>query len=504
MHKQGDVFVEKIWDEQFIKQKKFKGRKFDGQIKDVSWTTKLKRKFARPVTNIISGLNVYLGNIREYEIGKQPFIFTVEIKDYQETKAKFGKWERWDFVSKTLKQVDPTSNPSMLYNNWRLTNFQQNKCEIIRYQDKFNNEFAVIINGVLMTPVGLPLPWGYEDYNITQQHLKPISAQFAYGASIVKEMKNNVALLDDMTRGLHTKFWKSILPARLNLSGRVVSRRVFMPGAITAGISPGEVPTIDDKETQGVTASEFNTVQFLVDNIDKNSVGPIQSGETPSGDPTATEVLTISSQAKTMLGVTILAATLLEWKLDWLTLFTILENWFNPIDDRLDEARQELRKVYRIISVPRPIDDKGMGRRVVVPVEKDDMPTAEQVKALEDAKEQETGLPHRFIFLDVGEVCSAKYIWQITQRSKPKANDEISKLMFNKMIGDAIQFFGADVNLPEFESEYAVMWDRDPKKMFRSGMQQVPPSVQGNTASNITPPTAEGALGNTLKNAMSK
>src|SRR6185295_14821196 len=35
MLKQGDVFVEKVWDEKFIKEKKFKGKKFDGKIEGV-------------------------------------------------------------------------------------------------------------------------------------------------------------------------------------------------------------------------------------------------------------------------------------------------------------------------------------------------------------------------------------------------------------------------------------------------------------------------------------
>jgi len=36
MLKQGDVFVERLWDEQFIKQKKLKGAGFDGRLKGIS------------------------------------------------------------------------------------------------------------------------------------------------------------------------------------------------------------------------------------------------------------------------------------------------------------------------------------------------------------------------------------------------------------------------------------------------------------------------------------
>ena len=502
--KQGDIFVEKVWDEKFIKEKKFKGAKFDGQIKGIDIQTKWKRAISKPTTHIISGLNVYLGNIREYDLSNQPYIFTVDILDYAAAESKYKNWERWDYVSKTIKQFAPNTERSMTYNNWRLLDHQKDKVEKIAYQDKNGNEFALILNGVLMTPVGLPLPWGYEDYNIVQQHLKPISAKFAYGSSIVKELRANVMLADDLVRIMHLRNLQALVPARANLTGRTVSRRIFLPAAITAGIDPKQVPLMDERAAQGIGASEYNFVNMMMENIDKNSVGPIPSGQEPTGDPTATEVLEISRQSKTMLNNVLIACTLLEWKLSWLSLYTILTKWFDPTGDRVDEARQTLVKTYRTYSVSRPIDNKGMGYRVTVPVGDDEtLPTPEEVKALEDQKEQETGIPYRFTFLKACEVNLSKWVWQITIRTKPKANDEMSKMMFNKMVSDAMELFGPDVNLPELESEYAVMWDRDPKKFFRQGQApQLPQEGQTKTAAGIKLPTPNDQLGRMMNNAV--
>lgn len=503
--KQGDVFPEKVWDEKFVKDKKFKGAKFDGQIKGLDIITKWKRAICKPKTNILCGLNVYLGNIREYDFANQPYVFTVEVLDYAAAEAKYKDWERWEHVGKTIKQFAPNTQRSMVYNNWRLLELQKDKVEKIAYQDKSGNEFALILNGVLMTPVGLPLPWGYEDYNITQQHLKPINAKFAYGASIPKELRGNVLLYDDLVRIMHLRNLQALVPARANLTGRTLSRRIFLPAAITAGISPKDVPLMDERAAQGIGASEYNFVNMMMENIDKNSVGPIPSGQQPIGDPTATEVLEISRQSKTMLNNVLIACTLLEWKLSWLSLYTVLAKWFDPTGDRVDEARQQLVKTYRTYSVRRPIENKGMGYRVTVPVgESDTLPSAEEVKQLEDSKEQETGIPYRFTFLKAPEVSASKWVWQITIRSKPKADDEISKMMFNKMVSDAMALFGLDVNLPELESEYAVMWDRDPKKFFRQGAapqlsQQGGPTK---TAAGIKLPTPNDQLGRMMSNAV--
>ena len=229
--KQGTVFVEEIWDERNKKEKKLKG-KFDGKLNSVKWDTKIKKAFARPSRNIIPGINIYLGDLTKYNISDQPYLFTVDAMPYDEAKLIFGEWERWDNVPRKLQTEVDTQTSSNNSINWRLLSCQEDYVEIIRYQDKWNNEFAVLINGVLMTPIGLPLPSGYDDYNIAQQNLEPIHSKFAYGKSLVFKIRNKVAILDEMMRLAVLKTQKSFMPTYLNISGRVLSSKAFMPGKI--------------------------------------------------------------------------------------------------------------------------------------------------------------------------------------------------------------------------------------------------------------------------------
>jgi hypothetical protein len=505
--KQGDVFVEEVWDEQFIKNKKIEGAKgFDGTIKGVSWFTRLKRKFARPVRNIIPGINVYLGSIREYESPKQPYIFTADYKPYSWAQAKYGKWERWKYVSRDLRPLPQTDGVrSLQYNNWRLNNTAKNVCEIIKYQDPTENEFAIIINGVLMTPVGLPLPWGYVDYNIIQQHLKPISASFAYAASLAKEMRNNTELLDDMKRALITKTWKSILPPHLNLSGKVVSRRVFMPGAITSNIAPGELLPISDKEVQGVTAGEYNMMTSLMQDIDRQSLNPVAAGQAPQGDPTATEVLQVSMQAKKALGVVVISASLLEWKLAWRRVdnLTAEGHWFAAEKEVVDDAKGQIVEKYRTVGMDRPIEGEGMGRRIVR-IQKGQMPSPQELYDQEEQLKQQTGVPHRIIILNPEEMELSRITWQITVRPKQKMSSELSRLMLSRMMAD-IQFFGPTVNLEHLQERFANAWEADPSKLFTQAPMGLPtpeaqPGMPGApAAAGITPPSPDAAITDPLK-----
>ncbi len=145
--KHGTVFVEEIWDARSQKDKKI-DTPFDGSL-NAKWQTRIKKAFARPSRNIIPGVNVYLGDITKYNISEQPFIFTVDVMPWSEAELIFGEWERWANVPKKIVYDKLTVS----LRNWSLLQVQENYVEIIRYQDKWNNEFAVKINGVLMTPV---------------------------------------------------------------------------------------------------------------------------------------------------------------------------------------------------------------------------------------------------------------------------------------------------------------------------------------------------------------
>ena len=250
--KQGHVFVEEIWDEKWTVEKA-PLENYTGKFRGVKINSKEVKTPGNPVRNIICGLNVYLGDLRQYLISGQPYIFTVETKRYEEAEKTYKEFEMWKYVSKTRRQWTGDSDKAMSQNAWRLTDIQDNWVEIIKYQSKPDKEYQVIINGIPMLPPGFPFPWGYDEYNITQQNLKPIRHDFAYGTSFIFENKNPIGLLDEFMKLALLKTQKSFLPPYLNLSGKIISTKVLMPATISMGIPQGSLVPVSDKETQGVT-----------------------------------------------------------------------------------------------------------------------------------------------------------------------------------------------------------------------------------------------------------
>jgi len=508
--KQGTVFVEEEWSEKTKKIKKT-AKKFTGKLKGFDFTESIKKAFARPTRNIIPGKNVYLGDLTKYNIQDQPYIFTVDVKPYSEAKRIFGKWDRWKNVPKKIVKASASEKTGLYDKDWTLLQSKENHVEIIRYQDKWNNEFALIINGILMTPIGLPLTdiFGYEDYNIEQQNLEPIHAKFAYGKSLVARTKNKVALLDEIMKLAVLKIQKSFMPPYLNISGRVVSNRVFMPGKITHGLAPNTLVPINEKESQGVTKSEMAMIQEIQNSIDSETVSPTFTGQKSVGDPTATEIIERQRQAKMMLGLTIFAMAMLEWKLEWLRLKNILAHWFVEEDQIVDKARNILRSKYRTVTTDRMIEGEGMGKRIVIPTKK--IPSSEAVLKTEDILSEEQGIPIRLIFINPEQITNSKLIWQIVIKAKERKTSEVNKLLFRAFMQDILPL---GPNMDYVREKAASVWEENPQKLFAQNPEQMQqdlmekqiPAEQPTNIDKLSPriklPTAEKAAGAEINKAM--
>ena len=483
--KQGHVFVEEIWDEKWIIEKA-PIENYNGKFRGVKIKPKEVKAPGKPTRNIICGLNVYLGDLRKYLISEQPYIFTVQTMRYEEAERIYKNFEMWKYVSKSLKPWSGDTDKAMSQNAWRLMDTREGWVEIIKYQDKSNNEYQIIVNGIPMLPIGFPFPWGYNEYNITQQNLKPIRHDFAYGISFIFESKNPIQLLDEFMKLALLKTQKSFLPPYLNLSGRVISTKVLMPATISMGIPAGSLVPVSEKETQGVTTAEFNIIQELIRTIDINTASQTFTGAKEQGDVTATQIVELQRQARIMMGVLIVTATLLEKKLITLRMMNILKNWFEPIDETVDKARNALRSRYRIISRMRKIENEGLGIRMVVPTE--ELPTPEQLQATATEMKSTIGMPVRIIALNPKELAQAKLTWVVTVNPREKKSSELSKLMFKSMVMDA-RALGLPIN-PEYLTErFSEVWELDPSKAFQRGGTTAP------TAPGIAPPAGAETAG---------
>ena len=497
---QSAVFVQEEWLRTFEMKKKLKGE-YKGEYNDVDWSSKLELVFEGPSKTLLYGPNVFLGDITEYYMEKQPYFFVAIQQHYNVAKTKYGKFENWKYVKAGAIPEGTTETSQTIYDNkWRLTSVKENHVEIILYQDKPGDEFQILINGMLMLPIGFPLsavsPAG--EYNVVKQVLKPKHHKFAYGTSFVGagSIKEIAALIDEMLKLFVLKTRKSYAPPYVNTSGRVISRRVLSAGRISMGFSPDALQPIGT-EGNGVTANEYSILKELQDRIDKSTVSSQFAGQQGKSGTTATEVLELQRQSKLTLGLTIAACTLLEKKLGYLRLWNLLENWFNPFNTKVvtvNDVRKYVNQYRKTVRKGVNIEGAGMGDRQIIPfdtstagknVEGGDTPAVELpdekvIRELEFQAEKETGSPVEMIFLSPQGLKAARLRWFITITPKEKESSAFFKVLFREQLGDmvALMNLGSTPNIEGLEEEFSRVWGKSRNKLF-SNQQQVSPELAG-------------------------
>lgn len=495
---QNAVFVQEEWLRTFERKKKLT-EKYEGQFKDwKNWDETLELVFEGPSRTLLHGPNVYLGDITEYFMEKQPYFFAVIHQHYDVAKTKYGKFENWKYVKKGRVTDAVTEEQKTIYDNkWRLTEVKDEQVEIILYQDKPNDEFQIIINGVMMLPIGFPLsavaPGG--EYNVVKQVFRPISHKFAYGKPFVRmgSVREISKLIDEMLKLFVLKTRKSFTPPYVNTSGKVISRRVLSPGRITMGISPDALQKIGE-EGQGVTANEYNILKELQDRVDKSTVSNQFQGQQGKAGTTATEVVELQRQAKLTLGLTIAACEFLELKLAYLRLWNIIENFYEPLDTKVitvNDVREYANK-YRNVTRETNIEGEGLGERQIVATDENPVPSAEVIRTVERQQEKERGMPVRRIYLNPQGMKVAKIRWYIVITPKEKETSAFFKLLFRDMLTDILTMIqlGAIPNMEGLEEQFSRTWNVGRNKLFQQGS----PSLMAGV-SNGAPAGRANAMG---------
>lgn len=475
---QGTCFVEEQWVDERKVEKKLKNIDwYNGiQVANIDWTEKEVRGFQGAQVRLIAGDKVYLGNPNEFEIKKQPYIATIDIMSYEEAKAIYGNWDRFEFVPKKIVRSEPLDNSS--YRDWTLEQQQENFVEVIKYQDRFNNEFMIMLNGVMMLPIRFPLsvvsPSG--EYSIAKGDLYPNGQFCAYSKSVPAKTKVDQEVLDEMMKLIILKTRKSYKPPLANNTGKVLSRKIFNPGNIENQINPDQIKEIGNNN--GVTPAEFNAFEFIKRIVDEKSVSPGFMGDQTRGKQTATEILELKKQQMMKLGLAIYGVISLERQLSWLRIYNILENWTKVQDKKMNDITGKMENIFKSITVDTQLEDTQQGTKIIQFSEDAGEYSPDQIMEEENQLSDAMRKPVRKVYLNP-DICKMKYYWFITISPTEKDTSDLQRILFKQDIADAMQLFGPQtLNFPYLMKRFAALSKQDPEKFFVKNVPAQPTEAQ--------------------------
>ena len=471
---QGTAFVEENFLEETIIQKKLSNLDPSVDPEKITWTEKTIIKTGECDAHVLDGTHVYLGNIKEFFIDKQPYIFTLDKLPYSTADRRYGKWKRWKYVPRKVKHFGMTKRDNR-GSDWALIEQENDIVEEVKFQDKNGNEYMIMLNGVMMLPIKFPLLWG-NSYNIVKGDIEPISPFFAYSKSIPSKTKVDQEVLDEMLRLIILEQQKSYAPPMANNTGQVLSRKIFLPRTIIPNIDPNDLMEIG--ENKGVSQAQFNGFEMLKKIIDSKSTQPAFGGEKSEGRQTATEITELKKQTMMKLGNAFIGVINFEWQMCRARLPNIIMNWTKIRGTRFNEAKGKIVNLYRTIETKGEIKDKGLGSKIIEFSEEQKSPR--QIEA-EEALLSLGGEPVRKIYINPeGLRKTIDYNWQINITPVEKDTDELKKAMWFQTAKGLLELFGPEsMNMEYLKYRSAITLQEDYDKLFNQGVPAEPMMTEG-------------------------
>jgi hypothetical protein len=468
---QGTVHVLETYDEYTILRKEMPKMDWSEGVDPnvINWNEKLKDTYKYCNSSMVSGLHVYPGNVREFFIELQPYMIIRRKRHRSEVEAQYGTWPRWKYVPRKIEKFlqDSTvlsDSSSANYDDWSMVETSENMVEEVLYFDKWKNEYQILLNGVMMLPVGFPLSFflGIPEYPISKGDCEPISRFFYWSKSIPAKTKVDQQIFDEFMKMAIVKTRKSFKAPIFNNTGQNLTTKIFEPGTIHKNIDASKI--IEFGKTDGVTAPEFNMINMVKGIIDSKSVSPVFEGQAMTGDQTAREIIELKQQGMMKMGLAIVGIVNLERRMAWLRLYNILKNWSEPLEESFSEVKGKIKK-YRRISVDADFGDGEKGNRMIEFTE--DMPTSEMVAAREKIVKDTTGKNIREIYINAKDLKALKYKFFVEIVPTEKSTSELKKALFIENMTQGLQLFGpAAFNMEFLKRQWVSLAGQDPEKML--------------------------------------
>lgn len=486
---QGTAFAREQYTEMWIPDKQIVGTPNPAQLDKVKWIDKGYKKTSAGCESIlVDGKKVFLEDIRQPDIQKQPGVYTVEYVPREEMLGVWGTTPRWKnvpFMVTPSAQSLGTLTQGSIYSDWIWGEIDFNKVEVIQTYRPFAQRYQIYINGVPMLPAKFPLkaisPSG--DIPLAKGDADLMN-MFAYSKSEPAKTKIDQAVFDEILQNMVMKQRQSAMVPRSNMSDRIVTPDMFLGGRVISNLNPDDVPPLI--KDPGITNSDFSFYELFKAHIDSKTISSILEGQAASKQMTLGEYMDQQKKAFLKLGSKI--DGIIQWERQMLKL---------RVANILAHSYQENESGgYKAISMEDSMFDGSKGMHTIN-FQSPNTKTPEQIFSEELAYEKENGSQVAYTYIDPKMMRNVlddqDYYLCYEVVPVDKNNDMFTQMTFVAMVTQATQLFGPDsLQVDRLKKRYAQVMGEVYDDLFLNAQEL---EAKRQQAAALTPPLVPGQPG---------
>ena len=353
---------------------------------DLDWEEREVIVDDRCIDELVPIPELFIHNFFISDIQKQPALAWVRYLDANQAEFEFEKFANWKYVP-IKSNLDEFKNDTETFfqSKWS-ARLKKSQYEVIKYYNKLNDQYIIIVNGVLL--LDSPLLWGRKQkyYPFSKTIFEPFAERnFFYGNSLPNANQDAQDVLNSIYNMLLDKTYRSLSPSML--VGQVNKDLLDLEDeelGLESTIYVQDITQVDYMKVPSATQPELTMLNLASRGLDLGTVDSTQQGVTGKG-VTAREVVIANENAKKMKGIFFMFLTDLWIQKTRLRIYNILLNYSQPQVEEV--AGKEKVKTYKTFLIPNQELTNGQTGTLAIDIVGDqtDFPTPKSITKEEEA-----------------------------------------------------------------------------------------------------------------------
>ena len=355
-------------------------------------------------SSFVSNSEIFIGDAWQHDIQDQPYVFRRQTTTFESASETLGRYKNWKYVVAGSDNFFHGSEDGEKNDS---DDQDENDVEILYRWNKQEDEYSILCNKILLTDVDNCIPYPHKNYPLVKTVFETFAdGRFYWGDSLVNKNYDEQEMVNKLINLFIDAQMLAKMPPLITTNAEIAGNDIIVPGVQVTMEAEDDFRTIE-AATRGINNTDFNLLQSVETGIDLNSIDPLLSGQSPAGDPTATEVRAIVGSAERVkeLNEQFVSHALVQ--MANLRVPNLL--WFVTHDD-------EYRKI--VIDKVKTSTSGKTGKRIIKFVDAIDMPNADlvfQASGILDKEEE----PTDFVFIDKESVNDYRFHVRIAVIRKP-------------------------------------------------------------------------------------